>query len=54
MRVGVLRYYQVYSLFETEVALRGVALQRRIKTVPRRQYIAFSVSELDEWEWMAV
>ena len=26
MRVGVLRYYQVYSLFETEVALRGVAL----------------------------
>ena len=27
MRVGVLRYYQVYSLFETEVALRGVALQ---------------------------
>ena len=26
MRVGVLRYYQVYSLFETEVVLRGVAL----------------------------
>ena len=26
MRVGVLRYYQVYSLFETEVALCGVAL----------------------------
>ena len=25
----------------------------RIKTVPRRQYIVFSVSELDEWEWMA-
>ena len=24
-----------------------------IKTVLRRQYIAFSVSVLDEWEWMA-
>ena len=23
-----------------------------IKTVPRRQYIAFSISVLDEWEWM--
>ena len=24
-----------------------------IRTVPRRQYIAFSISVLDEWEWMA-
>ena len=26
---------------------------RRARAGPRRQYIAFSVSVLDEWEWMA-
>ena len=47
-----LHYYTTKSHENDADEARRARAFCRIKTVPRRQYIAFSVSELDEWECM--